>query len=130
MISRRMVFVAVVMLALALLCAVPVLADNGSPPVAPSVPALTEVLTMLASGIGVGAVVAFLFEKFKWFQNLTPNGRFWVVFGISVGLPVVATVLLQFVPAPAWAMIEPYWKAVATGFLIWAGSQLVHKLQV
>lgn len=124
MFSRKVVFVAVVVLVLALLCVGPVLAADGSPPVVPSLP---DVLAMLASGVGVGAVLAFLFEKIPWFQRLSPSARWWVILGMSIGLPVAATVALQFVPTQTWAVIEPYWKALATGFLIWAGSQLAHK---
>ena len=103
------------------------LAQGAEPPVVPpQVPALPDVLAMLASGIGVGAVIAFLFEKIKWFQGMSPNKRWWTVFVLSLGLPVLARVALQFVPPDVWAMIEPYWSAIATGFLIWAGSQAFH----
>ena len=104
------------------------LAQGTEPPaVPPPVPALTDVLAMLASGIGVGAVIAFLFEKFQWFQDMAPNTKWWVVLGLSLGLPVLARVALQFVPPDIWAKVEPYWAALATGFLIWAGSQVTHK---
>ena len=94
-----------------------------------NVPALTEVLTMLASGIGVGTTIAFLFERILWFQNLNSDVKWWTMFGLSLGLPVLARIALQFIPVDVWAAVEPYWKAVATGFLIWAGSQVVHWAQ-
>ena len=90
------------------------------------VPGLVEVLGMLASGIGVGAVLAFLFEHFGWFQNLSGHGRWWLVFGVSLGLPLLAQVALQLVPAEVWVALQPYWKALASGFLAWAGSQVAH----
>ena len=68
----------------------------------------------------------FLFERFKWFQNLSSDAKWWVIFGLSLGLPLLAQVLLQFVPADVWAMLEPYWRALASGFLTWAGSQAAH----
>jgi len=123
---RRVCFAAVAVLALALVWVAPVLAEDG----APVVPSLPSVLAMLASGVGVGAVLAFMFEKIEWFQSLPSNARWWVILGLSIGLPVAAQAALQFVPAQIWAAIEPYWKAVATGFLIWAGSQLAHKLDL
>lgn len=90
---------------------------------------LPSVFELLAQGIGVGAVLAFLFERFKWFQGLTGDARWWVVFGFSLGLPLIAQLLLQFVPAEAWAIVEPYWRALAAGFLAWAASQGAHMLQ-
>jgi len=92
-----------------------------------NVPGLIEVIKLLASGVGVGAVLSFLFERFLWFQKLSSDARWWVVFGTSVGLPVLAQVALQFVPADAWAVLEPYWYSLAAGFLAWAGTQLAHK---
>lgn len=91
------------------------------------VPALVSVLEMLAGGIGTGAVLAFLFEKAAWFQKLSDERKSVIVFGVSIGLPLLATVLLQFVPPDVWLVIEPYWQALAGGFLAWAGSQVVFK---
>lgn len=90
------------------------------------VPGLVEVLKLLAGGVGVGAVIAFLFERFRFFQDLTGEARWWVIFGCSVGLPVLAQVGLEFVPGGVWAQLEPYWRALAAGFLTWAGSQVAH----
>jgi hypothetical protein len=94
------------------------------------IPGLVEVLGMLANGIGVGAVIAFLFEKMGWFQKLPTDVKWWLVLALCMSLPVASTALLQFVPAETWAVIEPYWHALATGFLIWAGSQAAHKFQL
>jgi len=93
------------------------------------VPGLMEVLQRLAQGVGVGMVVAFLFERFRWFQNLTGNGRWWVVFGISFGLPMVATIALQFLPGEWWPALEMVWRIVAAGFLTWISSQVMHLVQ-
>jgi hypothetical protein len=129
--------VALVVAAVVIGVAVPVVAQElaGGPAVVEAVPAmadvpgLVEVITMLAQGLGVGAILAFLFEDLGWFQHLSEKGRWWLIFGVSVGLPVVAQALLQFVPADVWAMLEPYWKALASGFLAWAGSQVAHLWQ-
>ena len=90
------------------------------------IPNLVTVLTMLATGVGVGAVLAFLFEKIVWFQNMEPKIKWWVVLVLSIGLPIVARLLIQLVPADVWALLEPYWQSIAAGFLIWAGSQAWH----
>jgi len=90
------------------------------------VPGLVEVLKLLAQGVGVGAVIAFLFEQFEFFQNLASKTKWWVIFGMSVGLPLVAEIALQFVPPDMWVLLEPYWRALAAGFLTWVGSQVAH----
>lgn len=84
--------------------------------------------TLAAGGAILGGIIAFLFERFQWFQNLTGEARFWTIGAISVGLPVVATALILYVPAEVWVTLEPFWKAVFAGGTIWLGSQLVHKL--
>lgn len=93
------------------------------------VPGFAEVLKLLAQGIGVGGVIAFLFERFGWFQGLSGNAKWWVIFGISFGLPMLAQVALQFVPAAWWPALEQVWHVVAAGFLTWLGSQALHLLQ-
>lgn len=90
------------------------------------VPAFVDVLALIAQGLGAGFVLAFLAERFEWFQKLSPKIKWWVIFGVSVGAPIAAQTLLDFVPADVWAQIEPYWQALALGFLSWAGSQAVH----
>jgi hypothetical protein len=103
------------------------LAQGAEPPAPPQVPSLVEFLRLLASGVIVGPAIAFLFERFKWFQNLSSDGRFWVVFALSIGLPLLGATLLQFVPADVWTQLDPFWNALATGVLIWVGSQLAHR---
>ena len=93
------------------------------------VPALVAVLTLLAQGIGVGGVLAFLFERVGWFQKLQGDAKWWTVLVISVGLPLAARLLVQFVPVDVWAAIEPYWQTLAAGFLVWLGSQVAHLLE-
>jgi len=129
--------VALIVMALVIGVAVPVVGQElaGGPAVVEAVPAmadvpgLVEVLTMLAQGLGVGAVLAFLFENIGWFQRLEGKAKWWVVFGFSLGLPLLAQIALEFVPADVWAMLEPYWKALAAGFLAWVGSQVAHLWQ-
>ena len=45
---------------------------------------------------------------------------------LSLGLPVLAQLLLQFVPSNVWAALQPYWSALAAGFVGWAGSQAAY----
>lgn len=90
------------------------------------VPGIQEVLGLLASGVGAGFVLSFLAEKVGWFQALSSQKKNVLVLALSIGLPVLAQVLLQFVPAQVWAAIEPYWRALAAGFVGWAGSQAAY----
>lgn len=90
------------------------------------IPGFVDVLRLLAQGVGAGFVLAFLAEKVGWFQQLPAEKKNLVILVLSVGLPIVAQVLLQFVPAQVWTAIEPYWSALAAGFVGWAGSQAAY----
>jgi len=90
------------------------------------IPGVMEILSVLASGVGAGFVLAFLAEKVAWFQELPSDKKNVLIMALSLGLPVLATALLQFVPAEVWAAIEPYWRALAAGFVGWAGSQVAY----
>jgi len=89
---------------------------------------LVDVVRLLATGGGIGALLSFLLERVSWFQALSSSARYWIVLVVSVGLPVLATVALQFVPAGVWEALQPYWNALAAGFLVWLSSQAAHKL--
>jgi hypothetical protein len=90
---------------------------------------LVKTLEFLAQGLGVGGVIAFLLEKPGWFKNLTSNAKWWLVLSLSVGLPLLAQVALQLVPAEVFAVVEPFWQAAAKGFVIWTFSQGIHLFQ-
>lgn len=121
-------FMVCVLIAALALVAAPVMAQEGGE--VTEVPALVDVLAMLAQGVGVGFVLAFLFEKPGWFAGLDSNIKWWVVFGASIGLPIAAQLLLAVVPAETWALIEPYWHSLAYGFLSWAGTQVAYKMLI
>jgi hypothetical protein len=125
----RFLIVFVTLISVVLLSAGIALAQGADPPTPPQIPSLVEFLKLLASGVIVGPFIAFLFERFLWFQNLSSDGRFWVVLALSLGMPLLGTALLQFVPADVWVKLEPYWVAIATGAMIFVGSQLAHRFQ-
>lgn len=104
----------------------PIPPPGGGEPPLPNVPSLIQVVEMLATGLGGGVILSFLFEHFKWFENLPSGAKFWLVFGVTVGLPLVARMLIQIIPADTWAVLEPYWRALALGFLAWLGSQVAY----
>jgi len=87
-----------------------------------------DTLALLAQGAGVGAVIAFLFEHVGWFQSLPSNVKWWGILGMSIVFPLLAQIAVQLIPPDVWAMLEPYWQALAAGFLVWAGSQGTHVL--
>jgi len=97
-----------------------------------NVPALTDTLGLLARAVGVGTFLSFLFETApgisKWFQALNTSLKWWIIFLLSVLLPIGAQLVIQFVPPEVLASLEPYWMAAAFGFLAWSGSQGTHIL--
>jgi hypothetical protein len=133
---RRSVLVFGVALVLILGAIVNVAAQEPSPfespiPIPPldppgTVPSLEDVVFGLAGALGLGAILSFLFEKFAWFQRLESDERWWVICGLSVSLPVLAQLAIQFVPADVWQALEPYWQSLARGFLAFFTSQLAH----
>ena len=90
------------------------------------IPPLIEFVRNVAAGAWAPLLVAFLLERVVWFQKLSAEAKKWVVPAIFVVLPILAQVALQFVPADAWALLEPYWNAIALGFVGYVGSQAAH----
>jgi hypothetical protein len=86
----------------------------------PNIPAL---LALLAIAGGLGPVFSFLGENSKWFQGLTSQARFWIILVSSLLIPLLATALLQLVPPSVWVVLEPYWQALALGFVAFLTSQ-------
>lgn len=91
------------------------------------VPSLVDVLTRLSAGAFVPVIVAFLLEQFPAFLNLPSNTKKWIVLALFILLPVGAAALVEFVPPDVWPIVEPFWRALALGFLGWLGSQVAHE---
>ena len=125
---KRCFVICTLLFVLVFLFATPVFAQEDAPE-ATVTPSFLEVLTLLAGGGGLGTIVSFLAEQSKGFQNLQANQKKFVVLGLMIGLPLIATALVQFVPANVWILLEPYWKAIAAGFAGWAGSQFTYLWQ-
>lgn len=78
---------------------------------------INTVLLWLMAG-GAAPTIALLFGKWKWFNALTDNAlKHTMIIGAVIGVPLLAKVLLDLVPATAWAVIQPYW-SVAVGALL------------
>ena len=120
---RPAVLVVLLVLALSIVVPFPVSAQVGDPPVAQAPEPVVTVLSKLAQSIGVGVVLSFLFKDPGWFSGMPSKAKWWIIFGLSLGLPVLAQLLLAVVPAHVWEIINPYWTALAWGFVAWAASQ-------
>ena len=96
------------------------------------VPEFTQALTFLASAVGVGAILSFFFTTApgikERFAALSGTVKWWVIFGLSLGLPLAATLIIQLVPPEILLAVEPYWKSLAYAFLAWDGTQATYTL--
>lgn len=113
-----------VMAALIVGLAVPVMAASLAEEAPPAVPDLQTVLRLIAEGGVAGVVLSWLLENVMCFQKLTADQKRWGTFAVSLLLPVLAEVLLRFVPPEFWIALTPFWLALARGFIGWAGSQI------
>lgn len=103
----------------------PVLAQGGGVPAGgAAIPDLATVLRLLAEGGAVGVILSWLLENVPAFQRLSADQKRWGTLGLSLLLPLLAEVLLQYVQAATWAALTPFWLALARGFVSWAGTQL------
>jgi hypothetical protein len=94
-------------------------------------PTLADVLTMLATGVGIGAVLAFLLERVSFFQKLSPAVKTWGVLGVCLLLPLVAWLIACALGYSAWPSTAQGWAEalfheLEVGFLAWAASQGWH----
>jgi hypothetical protein len=94
-------------------------------------PTLADVLTMLATGVGIGAVVAFLLEKVAWFQKLKPAVKLWGSLGVCLLLPLLGWLGASALGYTAWPVTVQGWAEsifheLEVGFLAWAASQGWH----
>lgn len=90
------------------------------------VPSLIEFLRDMAAGAWGPVIVAFLLEHIPWFQNLGSETKKWTTLALFVVLPILAQVALQYIPSDVFASLEPFWSALALGFIGWLGSQVAH----
>jgi zinc transporter ZupT len=90
------------------------------------IPSLVEFLKLLTTTVGIGAVVSFVLANLAKFNNISSAAKFWIVFAISMGLPLLAALILNNVTAETLAALEPYWNALAAGFAVFIGSQVFY----
>lgn len=103
-----------------------VAAPPGQDPPDPMPQDIQTVIGGLAKSVGVGFVLSFLFKDPGWFQDLGSKAKWWIIFSLSLGLPIGAQLLIDFVPPDMWVRLNPYWTAISWGFIGWAGSQVAY----
>jgi hypothetical protein len=94
------------------------------------IPSLVEFLKLLTTTVGIGAVVSFVLANLSKFQNISSAAKFWIVFAVSMLLPLLATLALNNVSPDVLAALEPYWNALAAGFAVFIGSQVFYTFLV
>ncbi len=92
----------------------------------PTIPSATDALALLTTVGGLGIVLSFFLEQRTWFQNLSGNAKMWTVLAFSIGVPLAAKLLLDFVPADVFVAIDPYWKIIGLGFAFFLSTQWYH----
>ncbi len=122
------------LLLFALVCALfivpPVMAQGPDDYVVSEPAPVLSVLANLAKSVGIGVVLSFLFKDPGWFKDLDSQAKWWIIFGLSLGLPIVAQLLLDLVPPGIWDIINPYWTSLAWGFIVWAASQASYEAYI
>ncbi len=113
----RLLLIAIVLL----LMASPVYAQGQGD--APTIPTLIDALRLAGTTVGAGMVISFLLTRVEWFKALTGDKRFWVVFALAQGVPLLATLIVQLVPAAVLISLEPYWQSLSAGFIVFIGTQ-------
>lgn len=96
---------------------------------APTIPTLQGALLFLTTAGGIGVAISFLFEQRAWFQALAPNAKFWIVLAASIGIPLGAKAVLEFVPPDTITSLTPWFEIAALGFGTFLASQWYHKSQ-
>lgn len=92
------------------------------------IPTLVEFLKLLTTTVGLGMVVSFVLAQLNKFNTVSSQAKFWIVFAVSMILPLLAALVLNNVTAEMLAGLEPYWNALASGFAVFIGSQVFYTL--
>lgn len=131
--SKRNIFVIALVLVMAVLLPViftPVLAYSGmrAPMLQePQVMDLTAFLQWLIGGGGSIIAVSWLFERMKWFQALSPDGKDYTIFGAAVVVGCTALAVVTYVSPVILAAIAPYFLIIASTFVMVFIAKAFHR---
>lgn len=89
---------------------------------------IVELFKFIGTPVFIGVLVSFLLERVPWFQNLSSDVKALVALLLSVLLPILSYVLLNYVPASFVEALQPWYAAAVTGVIGFIGSQVWHKL--
>jgi hypothetical protein len=123
--TKKTLSITIVVLTL-LFVLVPAAAAAPAEQVIDPIPSLVDAITLLTTTAGLGVVISFVFSKRPWFEKLSSQAKFWLILLASIGIPLVAKILLDIVPANIFAVLEPYWQVIAMGFASFLASQWYH----
>ena len=130
---RKTLFLALAVMVLLLVPTI-ALADDGTtiPPIVDLYSFIDLAKFVLAGGIGV-AVSLILDWCGDWFHMLKAKTKFWTIFGLFVGLPAVAQLVIHIVsgfPTEALMTANSYVAAIIYGVTAWIASQWSHKVDL
>jgi hypothetical protein len=116
-----------------LLVPVTALADDGTtiPPIVDLYSFIDLAKFILAGGVGVA--VSLVVEWWPKFNKMKPKSKFWAIFGLFVGFPLVAQLLIHIAggfPTEAITALNAYVAALIYGVTGWVASQWSHKLDL
>jgi len=80
--------------------------------------------------VGGGCVVAtsWILEQVTWFQNLEPQKKRYLQFGVSALIGLGALAVTQYVPKETLNLLEPYFAVLSSVFGMIFLNQTAHAL--
>jgi hypothetical protein len=91
---------------------------------------LSEFLVYLG-GVGVVAVISWLFEDFVWFQALTGKIKQVVFFAACAVVAIAAQLSIVYIPADVITAVAPYFATLSAIFAyVFLGSDFHDKTKI
>lgn len=142
---RRVLVIAVVVMALIIPAGCVPVDPDVSPLAAPAlpgaaldgdpvdVPTLPDFLEMLAGPTGwviLGAVLSSLFAKWPWYNAQGDALKRGLILGSSAVIAISARLALTYIPVTFWEQTATYWYILGGVVMTWLGSQGWFNLKV
>lgn len=87
---------------------------------------MLEFLTWLFSGVGAIAVISYIAERSKWFNDLDTETKKTYKAVASTLVALAAYALSVYVPAEVWVVLDPYWKVIVAVISLNYGVEVFH----